>query len=159
MTAAFILISMALAFLFLGCVAVDHKPPVTWVPYPDRVREIERLPYVRGEFDCSNKAALLLDYYRREGLAAKMLIIWEGRRHMSRYQFAPVTTRITHAVVVVQHPTTGQWHEIDPTRERNIDGLPARREYLREIGPKRITRELAQANEYFEAILTGKVAD
>lgn len=154
MTAALIIFSMLCALFFLGCVAVEHRP-TTWVPCPDRVRQIEQLPYVAGEFDCSNKAALLLDYYHRKGFAAKMLIIWEGRRHNSRYQFAPVTTRITHAIVVVQNPATGQWHEIDPTRGRNTDGLVARREYLREVGPERITREIAQANEYFETILEG----
>jgi len=130
-----------------ACATVGAGPAN--VPYPVVVRWIERLPYVPGEFDCSAKAALLVDYYHRHRIPALVVIVP-----------APRLLRYAHALLLPHHAQVKvkvgyAWYLVDPTDRHNVDGLPAPAG-LPFMGERALAQELAWAVEYLHSIRLDK---
>jgi len=126
----------ACATVGAGTVHIPGRAVVDW---------IEHLPYVPGEFDCSAKAALLVDYYHRHKLPALVVIVPAPR--LLRYSHALLLPH--HAVVAVK--ADGGWVLVDPTNRHNVDGLPAPVD-LPFMGEAALAQELAWAVEYLHSI-------
>ena len=135
---------LIIPFLLLAaCATVGPQPDR--IPYPAVVDWIERLPYVPGELDCSGKAALAADFYRRHGVPALVAIIP-----------APQLLRFEHSLLLPHHAVVlalvdGGWILVDPTDRRNVDGQPAPVSY-RILSPSVLAQELAWAVEYLKTI-------
>ena len=129
--------------LLAGCATIGPQP--ARIPGQSVVDWIESLPYVPGEFDCSAKAALLVDYYHRHRIPALVVIVP-----------APRLVRSAHALILPHHAIVavkveGRWILVDPTNRRNVDGLPAPAD-LPFMGEAALAQELAWAVEYLHSI-------
>ena len=129
--------------LLAGCATIGPQP--ARIPGQSVVDWIESLPYVPGVLDCSGKAALLVDYYRRHRIPALVVIVPAPR--LVRYAHALIMPH--HAVVAVK--VEGRWILVDPTNRRNVDGLPAPAG-LPFLGETALAQELAWAVAYLHSI-------
>ena len=135
---------LIIPLLFLAACATTGPQPAR-IPGQSVVDWIESLPYVPGEFDCSAKAALLVDYYHRHRIPALVVIVP-----------APRLLRYSHALLLPHHAQVKvkvgyAWYLVDPTDRHNVDGLPAPAG-LPFMGEAALAQELAWAVEYLHSI-------
>jgi len=139
--------TFALIFALSACstagqIKVDND---NWIPYPKEVKRIENLPHVVGEFDCSNKTALLVQFYRNNGLMSYLAFKQTG---FTRYDLMLLPTG--HMQVAVYNFKFNSWHLIDPTDKNNIDGIKIDYKERRKVNEEIFKRELATARKYLE---------
>ena len=82
-----------------------------YLPYEEKLREIENTPYEKGINDCRHKAIEYHNFLKEKGIYSRVVEGWSDKNFGS------------HARVCVRNSENGKWYMADPTWKTGIDGL------------------------------------